>query len=106
MSGLMLLACGSCGHRWQFRRIACPACGAGDPQPVEAGGGGTVWSATVVHRAPLPEWQVEGGYGIALVTLDEGPRVMCRGPVDLAIGARVRVMVVDGLAVAEADGGH
>ncbi|MFN3854571.1 MAG: Zn-ribbon domain-containing OB-fold protein [Phreatobacter sp.] len=104
MSALTLLACRACGHRWQFRRAACPACGAGDPEPVEAAGGGTVWSATVVLRAPLPEWQVEGGYGIALVTLDEGPRVMCRAPVDVAIGARVRVALVDGLPVALVDG--
>lgn len=104
MSALMLLACRACGHRWQFRRAVCPACGASEPEAVEAAGGGTVWSATVVLRAPLPEWQVEGGYGIALVTLDEGPRVMCRAPVDVAIGARVRVAMVDGLPVAMADG--
>lgn len=104
MTRVMLLACRACGHRWQFRRAACPACGAAGPEPVEAAGGGTVWSATVVHRAPLPEWQVEGGYGIALVTLDEGPRIMCRGPVTLAIGERVRVEMVDGMPVAVVEG--
>ncbi len=97
MSGLALSQCRACGHRWQFRRAACPVCAAADPEPVAAAGGGTVWSVTTVHRAPLPEWDVPGGYGIALVTLDEGPRIMCRAEAGLAIGERVVVTLQDGL---------
>ncbi|MGU9981667.1 Zn-ribbon domain-containing OB-fold protein [Phreatobacter sp. HK31-P] len=95
MSTPMLQSCSACGHRWQFRRAACPACAATDPQEVEAGGGGSVWSVTTVLRAPLPEFDVPGGYGIALITLDEGPRIMCRAEPGLAIGDRVRVTVGD-----------
>jgi uncharacterized OB-fold protein len=90
MTGVMLQSCGACGRSWQFRRSACPACGSSSPSEVEAGGG-TVWSVTTVLRAPLPELDVPGGYGIALVTLDEGPRIMCRAEAGLAIGDRVRV---------------
>jgi hypothetical protein len=97
MSGVALLKCRACGHHWQFRRAACPACSAINPQPVEAAGGGTVWSVTSVHRAPLPEWDVPGGYGIALVTLDEGVRITCRTETGLAIGDVVRVTLRDGL---------
>lgn len=97
MSAIPLLACRACGHRWQFQRAVCPACAAADPQVVEASGGGTVWSITTVHRAPMPELDMPGGYGIALVTLDEGPRVMCRAPTGLAICERVNVTVADGL---------
>jgi uncharacterized OB-fold protein len=97
MSGIDLLTCRACGHRWQFRRAACPACGAADPEPMVAAGGGSVWSVTTVHRAPLPEWDVPGGYGIALVTLDEGVRIMCRAVAGLAIGDRVALTIVDGL---------
>lgn len=97
MTGIALLRCPACGHRWQFRRAACPACGASGPEPVEAIGGGTVWSITTVHRAPLPAWDVPGGYAIALVTLDEGARIMCRADKEFAIGQRVRVALRDGL---------
>jgi uncharacterized OB-fold protein len=97
MSGIRLLHCRACGHHWQFRRAACPSCAAVDPEAIDAQGGGTVWSATSVHRAPLPEWDVPGGYGIALVTLDEGPRIMCRAPAGIRIGARVHLEAVDGL---------
>ncbi|MBL8567691.1 MAG: OB-fold domain-containing protein [Phreatobacter sp.] len=97
MSGIALLKCRTCGHHWQFSRATCPACAAIDPQPAEASGSGTVWSVTTVHRAPLPEWDVPGGYGIALVTLDEGARIMCRADKGLAIGERVVVTLRDGL---------
>jgi uncharacterized OB-fold protein len=97
MSGIELLRCRACGHHWQFRRAACPACAAADPEPVEATGKGTVWSVTTVHRAPLPEWDVPGGYAIALVTLDEGPRIMCRATTGIGIGARVLVEAVGSL---------
>ncbi len=91
MSGVTLQSCGACGHRWQFRRGACPSCGSAAVGEVEAGGGGIVWSVTTVLRAPLPELDVPGGYGIALVTLDEGPRIMCRAVAGLSIGDRVSV---------------
>jgi uncharacterized protein len=98
MSGVAIQSCGACGRSWQFRRAACPACGSSSVAEAEAGGGGTVWSVTTVLRAPLPELDVPGGYGIALVTLDEGPRIMCRAEAGLSIGDRVRVALgEDGL---------
>ena len=95
MTRPMLQSCGACGHCWQFRRAACPACAALEPREIEAGGGGSVWSVTAVLRAPLPELDVPGGYGIALVTLDEGPRIMCRAEPGIAIGDRVWVSLGD-----------
>jgi uncharacterized OB-fold protein len=100
MSGIALLKCRACGHHWQFRRAACPACGAGDAETVEAAGNGTVWSVTVVHRAPMQELDIPGGYGIALVSLDEGVRIMCRAPTDIAIGERIALQHDKGLPVA------
>ena len=91
MTGPALRSCRACGHRWQFARAACPSCAAAEVEEVRSAGLGTVWSVTTVLRAPLPELDVPGGYGIALVTLDEGPRVMCRAEAGLAIGDRVRV---------------
>ena len=103
MSGVALQSCGSCGRVWQFRRGRCPHCGSTAVREVTASGGGTVWSVTQVMRAPLPELDIPGGYAIALVTLDEGPRVMCRGETGLVIGQRVTVsLAADGLPLARA----
>lgn len=98
MNGLGLSSCRSCGHAWQFPRAMCPACASTDIGQVTASGRGTVWSVTVVHRAPTPDLAVAGGYGIALVTLEEGPRIMVRAPVDTRIGETVTVAVENGLA--------
>lgn len=98
MSGVTLQSCGSCGRVWQFRRGGCPSCGSTDVSEIEASGAGTVWSVTQVMRAPLPELDVPGGYAIALVTLKEGPRVMCRAEDGLLIGRKVIVSLgTDGL---------
>ncbi len=103
MSCVTLQSCGSCGGVWQFRRGGCPHCGSTAVREVAASGGGTVWSVTQVMRAPLPELDVPGGYAIALVTLDERPRVMCRAEKSLVIGQRVTVSLgADGLPLARA----
>lgn len=86
-----LMRCEACAAVWQFARAVCPDCGGRKVEAFLADGAGTVFSATHVRRAPAPEWEVEGGYGIALVTLDAGARVMVRGPIDLAIDERVTV---------------
>lgn len=100
MSSVALFRCRACGHHWQFRRALCPVCAATDPESVTASGQGTVWSVTIVHRAPTPDLDVPGGYGIALVTLEEGVRVMTRAATDLAIGTRVALALHDGLLLA------
>jgi uncharacterized protein len=104
MSGIRLLTCRACGHVWQFRRALCPVCAASEIEPIESKGGGTVWSVTTVHRAPTPELDRSGGYGICLVTLDEGARVMARAPADLSIGERVTLRLENGLPTIVRDG--
>ena len=60
--------------------MLCPRCGARDLAWEESAGGGTVYSATTVHSR-------EGEYGLCLVDLDEGVRVMAAGAPE--IGSRV-----------------
>lgn len=91
MRSVGLLSCRACGKTWQFHRAACPACAAVDIEAIEASGLGVIWSATTVFRAPTAEENLPGGYGIVLVDLLEGARVMARGPAGLAIGEKVRV---------------
>lgn len=85
----MLQRSRSTGRHTFYPRVAIPGTGEDDLEWVAAGGGGTVYAITV-NRAR------EGAYNIALVDLDEGPRMMSRieGVETLPIGARVRARIV------------
>jgi hypothetical protein len=59
---------------------------------VDSAGVGTVYSFTVVHRAPHPAFVTP--YVVAIVTLDEGFEMLANlacEPASVAIGQRVRV---------------
>ena len=77
-----------------YPRVLEPGTGADDLEWVEAAGTGTVYSVTVVRTKPPAE-----PYDVALVDLDEGPRLMTRVeglPADqVRIGQRVKVRIVD-----------
>jgi hypothetical protein len=68
---LLVQRCRSCGHQQHYPRNICTGCGASDLSLVEAAGRGSVYSFTVVHRAPHPAF--EPPYVVALVRLEEGP---------------------------------
>jgi uncharacterized protein len=79
----------STGQHVFYPRVAAPVSGATDLEWVDASGFGTVYSITV-NRSK------EGSYNIALVQLDEGPRLMSRieGVETAAIGTRVKARIV------------
>jgi uncharacterized protein len=83
----------STGQHVFYPRVAAPGSGATDLEWVDASGLGTVYAITV-NRSK------EGSYNIALVTLDEGPRLMSRidGVETVAIGTRVKARIVAGEA--------
>lgn len=87
--------CRGCGSVWYFARGFCPRCGAGDPEGLEASGRGTVYAATLVHRAPSEELRAHAPYLVVLVDADEGFRLMAHGEQGLAIGDRVEAGVAD-----------
>jgi hypothetical protein len=73
---LRLPQCGSCGHiRVQFERW-CPQCGSRDTQWTLLSGRGKVWSHCTFHRKYFPEFEDELPYNVALVQLEEGPRLI------------------------------
>ena len=80
----------STGRHVFYPRVAAPGTGETDLDWVEAGGGGTVYAITV-NRAR------EGSYNVALVDLDEGPRLMTRidGVETVPIGTRVRARITE-----------
>lgn len=85
---LVLQRCASCG-RWQFYpRPFCIACGGDEVGWEAASGGGTVYSVTTVRIDVLPG--LDPPYDVALVELDEGPRLLGRVTGGPRIGDRVR----------------
>jgi len=80
----------STGRHVFYPRIAIPGTGERDLEWVEASGGGAVYAITVNRTR-------EGSYNLALIDLDEGPRMMSRveGVETLPIGARVRARIID-----------
>lgn len=80
----------STGRHVFYPRIAAPGTGETDLEWVEAGGGGTVYAITVNRSR-------EGSRNVALVDLDEGPRMMTRieGAETVPIGTRVRAQIVE-----------
>jgi uncharacterized OB-fold protein len=89
---LVVQRCESCGKNQLYGRALCKFCG-GDVRWVDASGKGTVATFTVIRQnysRPFRDWIP---YVVALVDLDEGPRVMTNivgcDPEDVAIGMRV-----------------
>ena len=84
-------SCPACSHLSYFRRGFCPACGTSPVTVLASAGTGTVYAATVVVRAPSPDWKALAPYPMLLVDLDEGIRMMAHGATGLRIGDRVRI---------------
>lgn len=87
--------CGACGQ-WQFYpRPFCIHCEAEALQWRAVSGLGRIYTYTVNHRAPNPFMKARLPYVVAIVELDEGPRLMANvlgNAVDRAgIGKRVKV---------------
>lgn len=90
---LLLQRCSGCDRYVFGARAVCPGCHASSLEWVPASGGGVVYSFTVVWRAASEAFVAP--YVVALVDLDEGPRMLSTlrvaDPGMAAIGARVRV---------------
>jgi uncharacterized OB-fold protein len=89
----MLQRSRSSGRHVFYPRAIAPGTGADDLDWVEAQGTGTVYSVTVIRpKAPAEP------YNVALIDLDEGPRLMSRVeglPAEaVSIGMRVKSKVV------------
>jgi hypothetical protein len=90
----LIQQCSSCRKHVYFPREVCPHCGALAPALVAPSGGGTVQAVTTVHRKA----DQGGNYGVCLIDLDEGVRLMSRveglAPEAVTVGLRVRARVL------------
>ncbi len=75
-----------------YPRVAEPVTGARDLEWVPASGNGTVYATTVIRAKPPQQ-----PYNVAIVELEEGPRMMSRveglTPDAVRIGLRVRARI-------------
>jgi uncharacterized protein len=102
---LLIQECTSCGHRQFYPRAVCTDCG-GDVDWLTCSGRGTVHTFTVIRQNHAKPFKDELPYVVAIVELEEGPRMM--GNVtgidadDMQIGTPVEVYFVqaeEGVAV-------
>ena len=68
--------CRECGHAWLPARADCPNCWSPDHEWEEASGGATVVSWVKFHVAFDARFKGRTPYNVALVDLDEGPRLI------------------------------
>jgi uncharacterized protein len=69
--------CAACGSVHFPRADACTYCATEDPEPIELSRRGTLWAWTAV-TAPPPGYQGEVPFGVGVVELPEGVRVITR----------------------------
>lgn len=73
---LELPRCKVCGKYWFPPSRSCPHCLATDFAWTPVSGRGKVFSFVVFHRVYHPAWEGEVPYVVALIELDEGPRLL------------------------------
>lgn len=100
---LLLQRCRPAGHVQHYPRGLCATCWSDDLEWAPAEGTGRVWTFTVVHMPGHPAWSDQVPYVLALVELDEGPRMMTDivgvDPADVFVGQRVRLVGASGTVV-------
>jgi uncharacterized OB-fold protein len=90
---LLYARCDDCGTAQFPRELACTSCLSPSVRWVPASGRGTLYSYTVIHRAPFPDFPVPAV--MAQIVLEEGPAIFSGivgcDPDDLACDLPVEV---------------
>ena len=92
--------CDSCGHAWLPPRGECPACLSDQHRWEQARGGARLISWVVYHIAYDPAFKNRLPYNVAVVELDEGPRLISNvvgidDPARLLIDQRLHLVIED-----------
>jgi uncharacterized OB-fold protein len=92
---LRVQRCDACGHLRFPPAVVCPKCLAAAHAWVALSGRGTIYSFIVVHRPQHPAFFADAPYNVAIVELEEGPRlhgnVLDCANDDLRVGMPVEV---------------
>lgn len=94
---LLLQRCVDCTNLQHYPRNICTRCWSEHLDWQPAAGLGRVWTFTVVSIPGHAAWGTEVPYVLAIVELDEGPRLMTNivgcMPAEVSCGQRVRLSV-------------
>jgi uncharacterized OB-fold protein len=95
----VLQRCTACGEHQFYPRGVCSHCLSSDLEWNDASGRGTVYSFSINHRAPHPGFADNLPFVLAIVELEEGPRMMTNivecDPETVTIGMPVTVVFDD-----------
>src|SRR5437764_10226237 len=73
---LLLQFCDACQQYQFYPRLYCMHCSSDKLHWVEASGRGVIYSYTIIHQNKSPEFMPDVPYNVAIVQLEEGPRMM------------------------------
>ena len=73
---LLLQYCDACQHYQFYPRLYCMQCAAKELRWLEVSGRGVVYSYTVIRQNKSPEFVDDVPYNLAIIQLEEGPRMM------------------------------
>lgn len=92
---LVVQHCSACDCRPFPPRAHCPACGSAELSWAAVSGKGTIYSYTVAHRPPHPVFAGQCPLAVAIVELEEGPRMISNivgcDPDGIEVGMAVHV---------------
>ena len=72
---LRMQRCGACGHVRFPPALLCPRCLSEQHEWTPLSGRGKVYSWIVVHQSQHPAFNADAPYNVAIVELEEGPRL-------------------------------
>lgn len=73
---LLLQQCDQCYQYQFYPRLYCMHCDSDTLHWVETSGHGIIYSYTIVHQNKSPEFVHDTPYNVAIVQLNEGPRLL------------------------------
>ena len=93
---LLVQECSVCGQRQLYGRSLCTNCHSAALTWIESSGLGTIYSRTIIRQNPSRSFKHLIPFVVALIDLDDGPRMMSNvvgtPAEDVKIGDRVRVV--------------
>lgn len=96
---LVIRRCKDCAAVHFMPRCLCPVCWSDQLEWIDSAGTGSVHSFSIIRRAPAPAFAHLVPYVVALIDLDEGPRMVANvlgdDALSVAIGDQVKVTFED-----------
>ena len=98
---LWLRKCDVCNQTYFYPRDICPLCFSRNTSWIQASGKGTLHTFAIVHRAPTPAFRDDAPFVVAMVDLEEGPRMPTNlievepDPAVIKVGMAVEVVFED-----------